>query len=526
MLQHTQTPSLTQLKDKSLHDDRLNRVDECRIAVKNPQQVDVTLFATPEVPIETAAVDELLSMLELQDTVQQFAEASPDSFPVSPSLERVAVTPDFHKARGIPVGTVLATRGFVVPQAIGSDINCGMRLHTTDVKVDAVKVNLDALEDRFRHIFFEGGRNLFMSRTQREGLLLEGLQGLLNSTPASLAGGLWKYFHDAEIGRHLDRVDQQGSLPAKTTTGLENFIGTGDRQVRDQVTGCIGGGNHFVEIQYVEKIHDGVAAHAWGLREGMVTVMVHTGSVAVGHIAGEHYRSLVKALHPSVLRHPSNGIFVLPTGGAHTTTTEAFWDALHNAANFAFANRLFLALMAWSAMRDVLGDFDLPLLYDAPHNLLWRDSDAPDARVVHRKGACPARGFEAMAGTQFECFGEPVLVPGSMGASSYILAGRGLDTSLSSASHGAGRVLSRGAATHGFDAEFNRFMKEFRVVTPVDLRRQDIALRRDIVDKKLQALKEEAPYAYKGIGPIIDTIEKSGMASVVVELRPLITMKG
>ncbi len=504
----------------------MSRIDECRIAVDNPQQVDTTIFATEDVPIETAAVDELLGVLELQHTVEKFAEASPGSFSTEPCLERVAVTPDFHKAKGIPVGTVLATRGFVVPQAIGSDINCGMRLHTTDVKVDAVKANLDALEDRFRHIFFEGGRNLPMTRTQREGLLREGLQGLLNTTPATMEDGLWKCFHEARIGQKLGRVDQRGSLPSSTTTGLENFLGNSDRPVRDQVTGCIGGGNHFVEVQYVEKIHDGAAAHAWGLRQGMVTVMVHTGSVAVGHIAGEHYRSLVKALHPSTLRHPDNGIFVLPTGEAHAATTTAFWDALHNAANFAFANRLFLSLMAWSAMREVLGDFDLPLLYDAPHNLLWRDSDAPDSRVIHRKGACTARGYDAMAGSEFECFGEPVLVPGSMGASSYVLAGNGLDGSLSSASHGAGRVLSRGEAAHGFDAEFDRFMRDFRVVTPVDLRRPDIALRRDIVDKKLQALKEEAPYAYKGIAPIIDTIGKSGIARVVAELRPLMTMKG
>jgi tRNA-splicing ligase RtcB len=199
---------------------------------------------------------------------------------------------------------------------------------------------------------------------------------------------------------------------------------------------------------------------------------------------------------------------------------------LNNAANFAFANRCFLGLMAWAGMHEVLGDFDLPLLYDAPHNLLWRESNAPDARVIHRKGACPARGYEAMAGTEFECFGEPVLVPGSMGASSFILAGQGLEASLHSASHGAGRVLSRGDAAHGFDAEFQRFMREFRVVTPVDLRRPDIALRRDIVNKKLQALKEEAPYAYKGIAPIISTLEQAGIARVVAELRPLMTIKG
>jgi tRNA-splicing ligase RtcB len=496
------------------------------LAVENEEKVDTTIFATTDVPIESAAVDELLQMLELQGTAERFAEVAPEKFSVPPTIEKVAVTPDFHKAKGIPVGTVLATRGFLVPQAIGSDINCGMRLHTTALKVDVVKGNLDALEERFRHIFFAGGRNLPMTRVQREALLREGLSGLLNTTPSSCLEGLWRYFHESRIDRHLGRVDGQGGLPARGTAGLESYLGTEERAVRDQVTGCIGGGNHFVEVQYVEKIFDGAAAHAWGLQQGMITIMVHTGSVAVGHLAGERYRAQVRAMHPATQPHPKNGIFILPTGEEGGAEVQAFWDSLHNAANFAFANRCFLALMAWAGMREVLGDFDLPLLYDAPHNLLWRESESPDARVIHRKGACPARGYEAMAGTEFECYGEPVLVPGSMGASSFVLAGQGLEASLHSASHGAGRVLSRGDAAHGFDAEFERFMKEFRVVTPVDLRRPDIALRRDIVDKKLQALKEEAPYAYKGIAPIISTLEKAGIARVVAELRPLMTMKG
>jgi tRNA-splicing ligase RtcB len=126
---------------------------------------------------------------------------------------------------------------------------------------------------------------------------------------------------------------------------------------------------------------------------------------------------------------------------------------------------------------------------------------------VHRKGACPARGMAQMTGTEFAFYGEPVLVPGSMGASSFILAGQGNAGALWSASHGAGRTLSRGDALRGNDDEFARFMKEFRIVTPVDFRRTDVMQRRDIVDKKLEDIKKEAPYAYKGIGSIIETLK-------------------
>ena len=507
-------------------DPRLRRLDATRVRVDNPYGIDTVLFANEQVPVETSAVTELLELLELQETVEQVARAAPGSFDETPAIRQVAVTPDFHKARGIPVGTVLATQGFIVPQAIGNDINCGMRLHLTSLQADQVAGRLDELETVFRHLYFEGGRDILMSRGQREGLLKNGLTGLLDATPRTRTEGLWSLFHELEIGRDLDRVEQRGSLQAGSVFGLDDFMGPRDRLSRDSQIGSIGGGNHFVEIQRIEKVFDGGVAHAWGLKPGLVTVMVHTGSVSVGHLCGGHYTDMVRRLHPAALKHPGNGIFILPRGGAHREQAGLFWDALHNAANFAFANRMFLALMALAGLRKVIGDVDFPLLYDAPHNLLWKEEMDGDEVILHRKGACPARGFQEMAGTPFAYYGEPVLVPGSMGASSYILAGQGHSGSLYSASHGAGRSLSRGDALKGHDEEFRKFMESFRVVTPVDLRRPDIRLRHDIVSRKLEDIKQEAPYAYKGIGPIIETLTEAGIARPVAEVRPLMTIKG
>lgn len=507
-------------------DPRLTRLDANRLRVNNEHDVDAILFANEQVPVEGSAITELLEFLALQNTVEQVAKASPESFDEAPSIKQVAITPDFHKARGIPVGTVLATKGFVVPQAIGNDINCGMRLHTTSLHADLVTSNLDELETSCRHIFFEGGRNIPMSRNQREGMLKNGLTGLLNATPRTQTEGLWSLVHELNIGRELDRVEQRGSLKAERVFGLSDFMGPSDRDSRDSQIGSIGGGNHFVEIQRVDKILDSSVAYAWGLKPGMVTVMVHTGSVSIGHLCGGYYRDQVRQIHPAGLKHPENGIFILPQGDSQRDKTSLFWDALHNAANFAFANRMFLALMALSSLREVTGDVDFSLLYDAPHNLMWKDHLDGDEVIIHRKGACPARGFDAMAGTPFAYQGEPVLVPGSMGASSYILVGQGNAGALSSASHGAGRSLSRGDALKGHDDEFQEFMESFRVVTPVDLRRQDIRFRRDIVSKKLQEIKQEAPYAYKGIGPIVQTLTDAGIARSVAELKPLLTVKG
>jgi tRNA-splicing ligase RtcB len=504
----------------------LHRIDETRLRVVNDLGVDATLFATAEVPVESAAVTELLDMLQLQRTAERVAEQSPGSFATAPAIDRVAVTPDFHKAAGVPVGTVLATRGFVVPQAIGNDINCGMRLHVTSLQAGEVTDRLDGLESACRRIFFEGGRNIPMSRAQREALLTNGLMGLLDATPTTLTEGLWPLFHESDLGRELPRVEQCGSLKAGRVFGLDDFMGPPDRLSRDSQIGSIGGGNHFVEIQRVERILDGAAAHAWGLKPGLVTVMVHSGSLSVGHLAGGHYRDAVRKLHPAGLKHPDNGLFILPQGDRCRAQDGLFWDALHNAANFAFANRLFLALMALAGLREACGAADFSLLYDAPHNFLWREERDGEEIFVHRKGACPARDALVLADTPFRYTGEPVLVPGSMGASSFILAGQGRPDALASASHGAGRRLSRGEAGKGHDEEFRRFLERFRVVTPLDFRRPDVQTRRDILEKKRAEIKQEAPYAYKGIGPIIDTLSRAGLARPVAELSPLMTIKG
>jgi tRNA-splicing ligase RtcB len=180
-------------------------------------------------------------------------------------------------------------------------------------------------------------------------------------------------------------------------------------------------------------------------------------------------------------------------------------------------------MSAVEALERVVGPIEAPLVYDAPHNLVWSEGNGV---FVHRKGATTARGPEEMAGTPFHVWGEPVLVPGSMGSSSFVLAGLGNPDAVSSASHGAGRALSRGAASRTAQAEFDRFLERFRVVTPIDLDRPDIRRRPDIRNRKLDELRSEGPHAYKGIGPIIDTLASAGIAKPVAELTPMMTIKG
>ncbi|MFB6394116.1 RtcB family protein [Polymorphospora lycopeni] len=171
----------------------------------------------------------------------------------------------------------------------------------------------------------------------------------------------------------------------------------------------------------------------------------------------------------------------------------------------------------------MVGEIGSRLVYDAPHNLLWPHDDGT---VVHRKGATPAGGITDHAHRGPELWGEPVIVPGSMGAPSYLLRGLGETRALGSACHGAGRRVPRGAAARGSDAELDDFLREFRVVTPLDHRDPAIAARRDIVDAWRRDLKQEAPWAYKDVGPVVDSLRRADVARPVAELQPVLTVKG
>jgi len=504
----------------------LTRLDENRLEIRNDYGVKAVLFAGSQVPVEDAAVRELLNMLALKKTAELFYEKSPESFDCAPEITQVALMPDFHKAAGIPVGTVMATKGFVVPQAIGNDVNCGMRLHLTSLDTGQIMRSKDAIETAMRHVFFEGGRNIPMTRQQREALFLHGLTGLRETTPKELSEGIWRLYNRLDMEGDLNKTEKRGSLKAQRVFGLEGFLGEKNAFSRDSQIGSIGGGNHFVEIQVVKKIMDSATAYSWGVKQGMVTVMVHSGSVSIGHLSGNYYREKVREIYPASLQYPANKLFLLPLGSRHSNESRLFWDALNNAANFAFANRLFLALTALQGLETVCGESSFPLLYDAPHNYVWKTAgDDGEDFYIHRKGSCPARDMRAMADTAYADHGEPVLIPGSMGDASFIMLGQGNPESLFSASHGAGRNLSRGRSKKADPKAYQDFLERCSVVTPLDLRRQEVKMRPDIIDRKLKELMEEAPFCYKNIGPVVKTLEDTGIATPVAELEPLMTIK-
>ena len=502
-------------------DRRLVRTGDSWLTLPNPAGVPVEICAGPEVPIEPAAVDELLTVLETAGTLRDLAAATPD-LEIEPRIDRVVCTPDFHKGAGIPIGTVLRTVGALVPQAVGNDINCGMRVEVTSLTVDRLRPHLDALEARLRHLFFEGGRRIGLTAAHREGLLRSGLPGLLAEGVPPDAEGAWR-----QVGPD-DTTDLSGRLhaagyPAGSADAFRDWITSGGGTSYDSIIGSVGGGNHFAELQYVSAIHDGPAAYAWGLTPGSVVLMVHSGSLSLGHQANATGQSQARAAWPRAVPMPSNRILPMLLDERGQAGRDRYLTAFANAANFAVGNRFFLAMMLRAGLAGVAGDLASRLIYDAPHNLLWPGADGS---VLHRKGATPAGGVTDLEHRAPEMFGEPVIVPGSMGAPSYLLRGLGNTRALGSACHGAGRSVPRGAASRGSDAELDAFLQEFRVVTPLNHRDPAVAGRRDVMQAWRRDLKQEAPWAYKEVGPVVDSLRGAGVAEPVVELQPILTVKG
>ena len=496
----------------------LKRETPCVSRVEHPS-IDIRLFANEDVTFERDAFEQLFEFTDVARAIDDLRAAEPDFLGPDASIDRIVLTPDFHRGSGIPVGTVIAARNLVMPQATGNDICCGMRLLATDLPAELLEPHWAEIRTRLRAIFFQGQRDIPMSPRQREAVLRDGLPGLVETASDNATRGIWTRFDARSQREDLSRSHGQGRLPTSRLFGFESFVrSSGNVDGRDPQIGCVGGGNHFVEVQKVDAILDGAAARAWGVCRGTVALMIHSGSVGIGHAVGGYFMDRARQLFPKTVRAPKAGFHPLPMVGPLSHEGAFYFEGMGNAANFGFANRLFLGLMALRAIEEATGHrIESRLVYDAPHNLVFRDGD----RCLHRKGATPAGGAQAP-----DYLGQPVIIPGSMGAASYLLAGEGQTDALESACHGAGRSLSRGQAAHVPEDVYRKHTGKLRIVTPIDPDSPMLRRRRDILDRYDKRVMEEAPYAYKSIEPVIDSVAEAGIARRVARLVPLCTVKG
>jgi tRNA-splicing ligase RtcB len=422
---------------------------------------------------------------------------------------RVATTPDFHPGRPVPVGVVADVRGAVLPHLVGNDVGCGMRMIALEgLTEDDLVSGLDA---RLRHSFFQGGRDVALTGRDRHAILREGLPGLLESLSGRRQGLLARLDLGA-AWRDLDCTSDDGLFSSSSIdTGFEDYARIDDIHRRDAIMGTVGGGNHFVEFGVVEKIVDGPYANAVGISRNCVVIVVHSGSLDFGQRIGTTVREALHAGRHSV---PDHRVLSRDVDEA---LYDRYLDGHANAANAAFANRFLIGLAAVEALRGAIGrEVGHRLVYDAPHNTVWRDGDV----IRHRKGACPARGLGALRGP-YEWMGEPVILPGSMGDGTWLLRGLGNEEGLHSSAHGAGRRLSRQEARSSA-----RLDGALRVVGPVDPSDPRVRGRADVVAELEGRLREEAPGAYRPIETVVDPMVEAGLVGKVAKIRPVLTVKG
>ena len=423
---------------------------------------------------------------------------------------------DWHFGYGFPIGGVVATDveagelgGAISPGGVGFDINCGVRLCAMDVQVR--DIDSKALAGMLAREIPAGASSkggVGLDETRMDSILG-------NGAGAAIEMG-WGEFRDLEV------IESNGSLESEERSVSERAVKRGMKAL-----GTLGSGNHFLELQVVDRVVDERAAAAYGLREGQITAMIHTGSRGLGHqVCSEH----VAAIESKYQRDGDD--WVSPEWGYRlrdrqlaaapifSREGEAYLDAMRAAGNYAFANRSALTQRLRGVLREHLGrDGELDVVYDVSHNIAKVEDHVVHGKTckccVHRKGATRALGGDhPELAARFSSVGQPVLVPGDMGTASWVLAGpsKGSNDAFSSSCHGAGRQLSRTAARKSVDA---RALIE-------RLEQQGVHVRA----KTPNVLSEEAPEAYKDVDDVVRLTEQAGLARPVARLRPLAVIKG
>jgi tRNA-splicing ligase RtcB len=443
----------------------------------------VRLLATADAPAAEILLPAELP-LELK-AVQQLVQLAATHHPDGGRVCRACATPDFHPGdSGVAIGSVVESEDLLIPQAVGTDINCGMRLHALDLTLDEFLAHKATFIERLKGDYLLGTRDVVHDAPTLRAALAGGVPAWVEGLRRG-AHGMLAHADLTQLTGEVDRHYQQGVFGPGDPDWLPDLPTSG--RIREDGLGTVGRGNHFVELQVVEEVLDPKRAWAWGVRRGQLVAMIHSGSRHVGGHIGKRWVEKAREAWPTASKYPESGIFSL-SWQSTPDLCRAYLEAEATAAHYGAINRALLGELLRRRLREVYGDRAAALVYDLPHNLTLKEGD----RYVARKGACPAHAEQ------------PVIIPGSMGAASFLLVGHGSEQCIRSASHGAGRAVAR--------IDMSR-------VKQLGLDGVECITLRD------ERRVEEAPAAYKPIGPVIDAQVEAGLVSVVARFRPLVTFK-
>jgi tRNA-splicing ligase RtcB len=414
--------------------------------------------------------------------------------------------PDAHWGYGFPIGGVAAfdpdQGGIISMGGVGFDISCGVRCVRTGLAAaEVVARQAEVADALLRHIPAGVGST---------GKIVLGPGDM----DAMLTGGArWAVASGWGEKADLDRIEEHGCMDGARPDCVS--AKAKERQKREM--GTLGSGNHYLEVQRVAEIHDRDAAAAYGLALGDAVVSIHCGSRGLGHQIGtEALREMVTSADRFGIRLPDRELACAPV---HSEPGQRYLGAMRAAINCALANRQILTHLAREVFAQVLPRAKLTLLYDVSHNTCKVEEHQVGGRrrrlYVHRKGATRAFGpGHPDVPADLRATGQPVLIGGTMGTSSYILRGtaEGMQRAFGSACHGAGRSLSRTAA--------RKRWRGSDIVAALEARQ--ILVR----SRSYRGIAEEAPAAYKEVGAVVRAAEAAGLASRVVRLDPLLCVKG
>lgn len=422
--------------------------------------------------------------------------------------------PDIHWGYGFPIGGVAAVdaeAGAVSPGGVGYDINCGCRVLTTRLSVDEVRPRIqDVVTRLFKAIPTGVGVGNAIERLSHAELREVMARGAGWAIERGFVAG------DSDAAHAEEEGCLSGAEPSAVST---RALDRGADQL-----GTLGSGNHFLEVQHVDEVYDPDAAAAFGLREGAVTVMIHSGSRGLGHqVCDETLHELSRIYASFGADYGALPDRQLACAPIRSDVGQRYLGAMQAAANFAWANRQVMTGLAVQALGRALGigdgDVGAELLYDVCHNIAKLETHTLDGSeqqlLVHRKGATRAFGpGDPRVPERYRSVGQPVLIPGDMGRYSFVLAGNAtaMQETFGSSCHGAGRLLSRKAALR--QAKGRRIDRE--------LRERGI----EVMSKGLRTLAEEMSEAYKDVADVVDVIHGAGVSRKVARLVPLGVIKG
>jgi len=458
------------------------------------------------VPARVYASESQMGTLRLDPALVQLAQVAE----LPGIVGHAMAMPDVHWGYGFPIGGVAAVDvddGVITPGGIGFDINCGVRLLRTRLEATAVEAVRDRLADRLfatvpAGVGSSGAVRALSARDERR--VLE-------------RGAAWAVEEGFGRAADLEHCEDGGRLRGADPDAVSE---TARVRGRSQV-GTLGSGNHFLEVQRVERVHDARAAAALGIEEGQAAVMIHSGSRGLGYqVCDDALRVMDRAMRRHGISVPDRQLACVPL---RAPEGEAYLAAMAAAANFAWANRQVMTGLAERAFLEVFGvgqaTLGFGLVYDVCHNVAKLEEHvvggSPRRVCVHRKGATRAfgPGHPALP-PSVRHLGQPVIIPGDMGRHSFLLLGAAgaMTESFGTTCHGAGRLMSRAQAK-----------KAGRGVDLVGaLAERGVTVRA----RSLRGIAEEMPWAYKDAAEVVDVVTRAGLSTLVARLRPVIVIKG